>query len=412
MNQPPFHYHDGELYCEHVALRALATAVGTPVYVYSKRALHERALGLLDALPQPGLACFAVKANGNPVLLRELGGLGIGADVTSGGELFLALHAGIPPQRILFSGVGKTTAEMNAALDAGIKALHVESEDELDVLVQLARRRRQTVPIGVRVNPNIAADTHPSISTGLQTHKFGVVPATAVAMLQRAAADPFLRPVGLACHIGSQITDLAPFQAAARFLLTMATDLAQAGIRLDYLDLGGGLGIDYANDDAPAPQTWVRALAQITAGQGYQLVVEPGRALVGPAGALLTQVIYTKDQGGRHFAIVDAGMSDLLRPALYSAYHPILAVQQGTTAVGYDVVGPICETGDWLGRDRALPALQAGDLLAVTQAGAYGYTMSSNYNGRLRPAEVLVDGRDWRIIRARETLQDLLNHTA
>lgn len=412
MNTSPFHYRDGELFCEAVALRTLATAVGTPAYVYSRHALRKTALSLLQALPPPALVCFAVKANANPAILRELAGLGLGADVTSGGELFLALHAGIAPERIIFSGVGKTPAEIGAALDAGIKALHVESEAELDAIAGLSRARHQPANIGVRVNPNIAADTHPAISTGLHAHKFGVLPATAVALLQRAASDPFLQPVGLACHIGSQITDLAPFEAAAGFLLALAADLAQTGIRLDYLDFGGGLGIDYANTGAPTPHSWARALAHATAGSGYELVVEPGRSLVGPSGALLTQIVYTKTQDGKRFAIVDAGMNDLLRPALYGAFHPILPVAQAAPDGVYDVVGPVCETGDWLGKDRLLPELVAGDLLAVMQTGAYGYTMSSNYNGRLQPPELLVDGLDWYTIRARQTLHDLLNGTS
>lgn len=407
----PFRTQQGELFCEDVALRRLATAVATPTYVYSRNGLIDRARRLRGALPAQALACFAVKANGNPAVLRELAAHGFGADVTGGGELFLALHAGIAPQRIIYSGVGKTTAELTAALDADIKAIHVESVQELETLARLAGERRQMVRIGVRVNPNIAANTHPAISTGLHTHKFGVPQATAVALLRRAAVDPWLRPVGLACHIGSQISDLAPFRAAAKFVAQMAVDLRADGIPLEHVDVGGGLGIDYTGEDVPTIEAWANAASQPISEAGFEVVVEPGRVIVGPVGALLTRVVVTKSQGSTQFAVVDAGMSDLLRPTLYGAQHPILPVRQAPATMTYDVVGPICETGDWLGQARPLPLLRPGDLLAVTHAGAYGYAMSSNYNGRGRPAEVLVDGQTWRVIRARQAYADLLAGT-
>jgi diaminopimelate decarboxylase len=428
------------LRCEEVPIVEVVTAVGTPVYVYSQATLLQQAdkyrQAAVTAVPR-SLICYAVKANGNPSLLRLLAQAGLGADVTSGGELFLALHAGFDPQKILFSGVGKSEAEIEAALAAGIRALHVESAQELDLIAALAARHQIVASVGVRVNPNVSAGTHPHISTGSHGHKFGVTLAQGMAMLHQASAHEWLRPVGLAAHIGSQIADIGPFVESARLLCAAAAEAAAAGIHLEYLDAGGGLAIRYADgDSAPHPAQWLTAVAAPVAAAGYELVVEPGRSIVGPAGTLITRVAYTKEQGDKTFVITDAGMNDLLRPSLYDAYHPIVPVleraplrpeaapggieqavakgveilEQGAKIV--DVVGPVCETGDYLGRERPLPPLQPGDLLAVLQAGAYGFTMSSNYNGRLRPAEVLVNGNQFQIIRQRQTYRHLLDGCA
>ncbi len=439
----PFVYRAGELMCEAVPVADVAAAVDTPAYIYSRADLEQRARAFLAAANEaagPGaLVCYAVKANGNPGLLALLRAAGLGADVTSGGELFLARHAGVDPERIIFSGVGKKKGEIAEALTTDIRALHVESEMELAAVAAVAERLGRVAPIGVRVNPNISAATHPYISTGLHGHKFGVPRERAVAMLRAAAAHPWLRPVGLAAHIGSQITDLDPFAQAMRFLVELADEMGRQGIRLEYIDAGGGLGIDYQGG-APAAADWVRTVGPLVAAAGYGLVVEPGRSIVGRAGALLTRVVYTKQQGEKRFVIVDAGMTDLIRPTLYQAYHPILSVtksdsredakKKGPGARGQgralstspsptggenlqvvDIVGPICETSDFLARDRPMPPLTAGDLLAVLHAGAYGYAMSSNYNGHLRPAEVLVEGDTFRVIRRRQAYNDLLDGT-
>jgi diaminopimelate decarboxylase len=424
--------------CEGVALADVAAAVDTPVYVYSRADLEQRAQAFLAAANEaagPGaLVCYAVKANGNPALLALLRAAGLGADVTSGGELFLARHAGVDPGRIIFSGVGKKEGEIAEALTAGIRALHVESEMELTAVATVAERLGRVAPIGVRVNPNISAATHPYISTGLHGHKFGVPRERAVAMLRAAAGHPWLRPVGLAAHIGSQITDLDPFAQAVGFLVDLADEMGREGIRLEYIDAGGGLGIDYEGG-APAAADWVRTVGPLVAAAGYGLVVEPGRSIVGRAGALLTRVVYTKQQGEKRFVIADAGMTDLIRPTLYQAYHPIVPVEEKvsrkdakpakaetsglalfaslreTSSESVDIVGPICESSDFLARERPMPPLAAGDLLAVLHAGAYGYAMSSNYNGHLRPAEVLVEGDTFRVIRRRQTYDDLLAGT-
>ena len=430
-----FHYQDNQLLCEAVALTDLAKSDGTPLYVYSQAAILDQAHAYLSHAPADSLVCYAVKANGNPTILRLLAQAGLGADVTSGGELFLALHAGFAPEKIIYSGVGKLSHEIEAALEAGIRALHVESAMELEQIAAQATKRQQVVPIGVRVNPDIHVETHPYISTGAAQHKFGVSPETAVSLLRIAAQHPWLKPVGLAAHIGSQIKALEPFEASAHFLVSLADELASSGIRLEYLDVGGGLGVDYevgprplaiekqeqhasrsqpqaVKRQSPAIEDWVRAVTAPVHGAGYGLVLEPGRSLVAAAGILLTQVVYTKSQGPKQFAIVDAAMNDLLRPTLYSAYHGVLPVQKGTAtseiAVPYDIVGPICETGDFLARERPLPPLAPGDLLAISHAGAYGFAMSSNYNGRLRPAEVLINGNQSHTIRQRQTYQHLI----
>lgn len=424
-----FHYQDNQLWCEDVPLAEIATAVGTPIYIYSQAELQARAAAFVTAVPSANtLACYAVKANNNPAILGLLRQAGLGADVTSGGELFLALHAGISPDKIIFSGVGKRRDEIEMALDAGIRALHVESAMELEAIAAIAGERQQVARIGVRVNPDIHAETHPYMTTGEKWHKFGVAPETAVTLLHVAREHPSLHPVGLAAHIGSQITAVPPFVQSAHFLVQMADELAASGIRLEYVDVGGGLGIDYgdwrgeigdspqqspgSNLQSPPIFEWVTAVTQPILAAGYGVVMEPGRSVVGPAGCLLTRVTYTKNQGGTQFAIVDAGMSDLIRPTLYDAYHPVLPVAEAPddyTAERYTVVGPICETGDWLAKERALPPLKPGDLVAIMQAGAYGYAMASNYNGRLKPAEILVNGNRFTPIRKRQDYTHLLD---
>ena len=415
-----FQYHHDQLYCEQVPLADLAKQFGTPLYIYSRAAIVENARAFLNQAPAGTLVCYAVKANGNPAILRLLAETGLGADVTSGGELFLALHAGFAPEKIIYSGVGKLPHEINAALDAKIRALHVESAMELELIAEIASQRQQVVSIGVRVNPDIHVETHPYISTGAKQHKFGVSPETAVSLIHTAAQHPWLKPVGIAAHLGSQIQETDPFLASADFLIGLADELASSGIQLEYVDVGGGLGVQYANDkwevQSEKIQNWVEVVAKPVQKAGYGLVMEPGRSIIAAAGVLLTQVVYTKPQDAKQFAIVDAGMNDLLRPTLYSAHHEILPVDLNLTqrrgdAEKYDVVGPICETGDFLAKERPFPPLAPHDLLAVFHAGAYGFAMSSNYNGRLRPAEVLVDGATAHRIRQRQTYDQLLTGT-
>ena len=416
----PFHYHNGRLHCEAVPLETVAHQVGTPTYIYSQAELQNRAMAYVETAvakaPGKPLICYALKANGNPHLIRPLAQAGLGADVTSGGELFLALEAGVSPDKIIFSGVGKQRHEIEMAIQAGIRALHVESEMELSLIGAVAGELGRVTAVGVRVNPNIQAETHPYISTGQHEHKFGVPLEKAITMLHQAATHPWLNPVGLAAHIGSQIEDIEPFMETAAFLAHTAQQLANDGLELAYVDVGGGLGIRYADDGQDSVERirlWVTAVCQPLAATNLNIVMEPGRSLIGPAGVLLTQVVYTKQQGKKQFVITDAGMNDLIRPTLYKAYHAIWPTRKVTgtleVPVTCDVVGPICESGDFLAKDRALPPAYAGDYLAVMQAGAYGFAMSSNYNGRPRPAEVLVNGDQFHTIRQRQTYQHLLD---
>ncbi|MFN2206786.1 MAG: diaminopimelate decarboxylase, partial [Candidatus Promineifilaceae bacterium] len=404
----PFNYQDGVLSCEDVPLTDIAAKAGTPVYVYSKKELLDRARAYHTAAGEDALVCYAVKANSSPALLRLLRGEGLGADVTSGGELFLALHAGIPPQKIIYSGVGKRPDEIDMAISAGIGALHIESEQELDLIGRMAADLGRVARISIRVNPNISADTHPYDSTGRLEHKFGLPRETAVSLYKRAAADPWLEPVGVAAHIGSQISDIRPYRALAEYLVDLAGELSSAGVDLTYVDVGGGLAIDYNESGVPPVARWVSAVAGPVERAGYRLVVEPGRSIVGPAGALVCAVLYTKEQGGKRFVIVDAGMNDLVRPAMYNAYHavrPLCEANGSRPEITADIVGPVCETGDFLARDRLISEVRPGELLALMNAGAYGFAMSSNYNGRLRPPEVLVDGADFHLIRRRQAYE-------
>ena len=410
--QPHVARHDGHLKVEGVALSALAAEHGTPLFVYSKQ-------WMLDALAayqrgfagREALVCYAMKANSALGVLRVFAQAGCGFDIVSGGELSRVLAIGGEPSKIIFSGVGKTRAEMRQALAAGIGCFNVESEAELDVLNEVALAAGQRARISIRINPNVDPKTHPYISTGLKGNKFGVAHDRAVAAYQHAARLPGLEVVGIDCHIGSQITDAGPYLDAMDKILDLVEAIEASGIRLHHIDFGGGLGIDYNGDTPPAADAlWRQLLARIDA-RGFgdrQLMIEPGRSLVGNAGVCVTEVLYTKPGEDKNFCVIDAAMNDLPRPAMYQAFQAIVPVAERAGApVTYDVVGPICESGDWIGRDRAL-TVQPGDLLAVLSAGAYCMSMASNYNTRGRAAEVLVSGSDAALIRRRETIEDQL----
>jgi diaminopimelate decarboxylase len=404
-------YMDNELFCDSMPLSQIAHIHGTPTYVYSLSELRKNAGAFVSASQELGdncLVCYALKANGNLELLRLFAQMGLGADIVSGGELYLALRAGFDPRRIVFSGVGKTGQEIEDAIAAGILGLHIESQGELELVSQIARSLNRSTPIAVRVNPDIKVETHAHVATGQENHKFGVAPGIALSMMRAADADPWLRPVGLSAHLGSQIDALEPFVQVSDKLADMADMLATEGLRLNYIDLGGGLAIDYGQGSGPSIDHWLETGSKSIIRRGYRLLVEPGRSIVGSAGILLTKVLYTKIQGGQKIVVTDAGMTELVRPALYGAHHPIVPVvrpdESGITENEIvNVVGPVCETSDVLAVERSLPALEPGDLLAILQTGAYGFAMSSNYNGRLRPAEVLVDGDAFRCIRPRES---------
>jgi len=404
-----FSYQNGQLRAEGVELEDIAERFGTPCYVYS-RATLERHWQVFDTAlgSHPHLICYAVKANSSLAVLQVLARLGSGFDIVSAGELERVLRAGGDPSRIVFSGVGKRAAEMRRALEVGIRCFNVESEAELDSLAAVAAAAGHTAPVSIRVNPDVDAQTHPYISTGLRDNKFGIDVDRALAVYQRAAELPHLKVTGIDCHIGSQLTEIAPFVDALDRVLQLVDRLQAAGIELAHIDLGGGLGIPYeAQDHPPLPDTYAQALLTRMAGRPQELLLEPGRAIAGNAGILLTRVEYLKLTAHKNFAIVDAAMNDLQRPALYDAWHDIVPVRpREGPATRYDVVGPICETGDFLGKARDL-VLATGDLLAVRSAGAYGFTMSSNYNSRPRAAEVMVDGDQAFVIRERETLDDL-----
>lgn len=404
-----FNYHNGVLHAEGLSLEDLARRHGTPLYVYSRATLErhwhafDRALG-----DHPHLVCYAVKANSSLAVLNLLARLGSGFDIVSVGELERVVRAGGDPGKVVFSGVGKRTDEMRRALELGIRCFNVESAAELERLNAEAGALGVTAPVSLRVNPDVDAQTHPYISTGLKENKFGVDVADALDLYRRAAALPHLNIIGIDCHIGSQLTRLEPFVDALHRVLHLARTLEDEGIRLHHLDLGGGLGIRYRDEHPPLPEAHARAMLEVLRDTHYEILVEPGRAIAGNAGVLLTRVEYLKPTRHKNFAIVDAAMNDLIRPSLYSAWMDIVPVcPRGGEGIPYDVVGPVCETGDFLGKERALD-LAAGDLLAVRSAGAYGFTMSSNYNTRPRPAEVMVDGdRDW-LIHRRQTLDELL----
>lgn len=410
---PYFQYRNNVLYAEDVPLDHLAERLGTPLYVYSRAALKAAWQSYCSAIGQrPVLVCYGMKANSNLAVLGEFARLGAGFDIVSGGELHRALAAGADASRIVFSGVGKQAWEMRDALLAGVKCFNVESVDELHRLSDVAANMGLRAPVSLRVNPDVDARTHPYISTGLKENKFGIAIGQALAAYRTAQSLPGLRIVGVDCHIGSQLTDISPYFDALEKLLDLIESLEQAGIRIEHLDLGGGLGIRYQDETPPSPRALLdRVFERLNArGQGHlHLVLEPGRSLVGNAGMLLTTVQYIKHAEARNFAIVDAAMNDLLRPALYEAFHGVqpLHPRAGDTAE-YDIVGPVCESADWLAKQRLL-AIRQGDVLAVESAGAYGMTMASNYNSRGRPAEVMVDGDKYYVVRQRETLADQLH---
>lgn len=403
-----FHYQQDSLFVENVPLADIAQRFGTPCYVYSRAALVDGYRRFEEALAgRDHLICYAVKANSNLAILNLFAKLGAGFDIVSGGELQRVLAAGGAAGKVVFSGVGKTVAEMRLALEAGILCFNVESEAELVRLNEVALNIGRKASISLRVNPDVDPKTHPYISTGLRQSKFGVAYADALALYRKAAEMPGLRITGLDCHIGSQLTEVSPFEAAAEKVLALADALAREGIALEHLDLGGGLGIRYRDETPPSIADYAAALKGVMQGRREKLLVEPGRALVGNAGVLLTRVEYLKHGAEKHFAIVDAAMNDLMRPALYDAYHAFQEVERRSAAARqYEVVGPVCESGDFLGHDREL-AIAQGDVLAVMSAGAYGMSMSSNYNTRPRAAEVLVDGASTQVIRERETVQQL-----
>ena len=408
---PHIAYHEGELCVEGTPVHALAQQYGTPLFVYSQASMH-------DALAayQRGFAgrkvqiCYAMKANSSLALLQFFARQGCGFDIVSGGELDRVLAAGGDPGKVIFSGVGKTRAEMRQALRAGIRCFNVESEAELEVLNAVALAEDSPAPVSIRVNPNVDPKTHPYISTGLKGNKFGVAHERTVAVYRHAASLPGLRVVGIDCHIGSQITEATPYLDATDRLLDLVQAIEAEGIPIHHIDFGGGLGIDYNGDTPPAADAlWQQLLAKLDA-RGFgqrEFLIEPGRSLVGNAGLCVTEILYLKPGEEKNFCIVDAAMNDLPRPAMYQAFHAIVPLQPRSdcAATKYDIVGPVCESGDWLGRDRSL-AVQQGDLLAVLSAGAYCMAMSSNYNTRGRAAEVLVDGTQAQLIRTRETAAD------
>lgn len=403
---------EGLLSVEGVPLRRIADAVGTPVYVYSAGHIREQ-YGRLSAVlaPVPHRICYSIKANGNLAILGLMRALGAGVDIVSGGELARALAAGFTGEDVVFSGVGKTEQEMEQALAAGVGSINVESGEELGVLAALARTTRTVAPIAIRVNPEVLVDTHPYTTTGTKGKKFGVPYDEAEELAYRAFCTPGLKLRGLAIHIGSGLRDPAPFVAAVLKLLELVAGLRGRGVTtLSMLDLGGGLGIKYREADQPLDvQAYADAILPHVAASQLRLVLEPGRYLVGNAGVLLTRLLYRKRSGGRMIAVVDAGMTDLIRPSHYQAYHEIAVdASEGRPCVSYDVVGPICESGDFFALDRDLPELAPGDLLVLRGAGAYGFVMTSTYNARPRPPEVLVDGDRFAVIRERETAEDLM----
>lgn len=399
---------------DDVSLRELVRQHGSPLYVYSRRAMLAALAPYQQALQgRPHLVCFAVKSNSNLAVLQTFAQAGCGFDIVSGGELARVLAAGGDAGKVVFSGVGKTRAEMRQALEAGVRCFNVESTAELEVLSEVASQAGKRARVSLRVNPDVDAGTHPYISTGLKGNKFGVAHELALATYQRAASLPGIEVVGIDCHIGSQITEVSPYLDALDRVLDLVEAIEAAGVPIHHLDLGGGLGITYTDEAPPAADVLIRQLlAKIDArGHGHrEIVFEPGRSLVGNAGVLLTEVMFLKPGEQKNFCVVDAAMNDLMRPALYEAFMGIVNTQQreGATEV-WDVVGPVCESGDWLGRDRALQ-VQAGDVLAVLSAGAYGMTMASNYNTRGRAAEVMVDGQQVWVIREREVPADLFKH--
>ncbi|WP_462169395.1 diaminopimelate decarboxylase [Pseudoalteromonas lipolytica] len=406
-----FNYNNNQLFAEDIAVKELADQYGTPCYIYSRKTFERHYLAFAEAAKShKSLVCYAVKANSNIAVLNILARLGSGFDIVSKGELARVIAAGGDASKVVFSGVAKTADEIAYALELGIKCFNVESVAELDRISEVATSLNRVAPISIRVNPDIDAKTHPYISTGLKENKFGIDIQTAVSVYQYAASLPGLNITGVDCHIGSQLTEIKPFLAALEKVLTLIEELKAVNITLTHLDIGGGLGVPYNDETPPHPSEYVDKITSRLANyQDLELIFEPGRAIAANAGILVTKVEFIKQNQDKYFAIVDAGMNDMLRPSLYQAWQKIVPVEpreDGTPRQNYDIVGPVCETGDFLGKDREL-ALHAGDLLAQRSAGAYGFTMSSNYNSRPRVAEIMVDGKQSHLIRQRETLESL-----
>jgi diaminopimelate decarboxylase len=404
-----FNERNGELYVEDTPLSAVAARFGTPTYVYSRAAFTQHYLEYANALgSHPGMICYAIKANSSLAILNLLAKLGAGFDIVSGGELERVLRAGGKPERIVFSGVGKTADEIARALEVGIYCFNVESEAELELLAQVAAQKGKVASVSLRVNPDVDANTHPYISTGLKENKFGITIERAKIVYQRASELPSLAIKGVDCHIGSQLTQLVPFLDALDRLLALIDELAVLGIIIAHLDLGGGLGVTYRDETPPSVAAYMAAIKKKIGDRPLSLMFEPGRSISANAGVLLTQVMFLKPTEHKNFAIIDAAMNDNIRPALYQAWQDIRPLKpRASEQKQWDIVGPICETSDFLGKDRLL-AIEPGDYLAVMSAGAYGFSMSSNYNTRGRAAEVIVDGDKMHLVRVRETLEDMI----
>lgn len=409
-----FRYRNGELYAEDVPVRKIAETYGTPLYIYSHNTLVRHFKAYDDAFNGiPHIICFALKANSNTAILRLFAKNGGGADVVSGGEIFRALKAGIPPGKIVYAGVGKTEEEIRYALKSKILMFNVESESELIELDRIAGIMRVKAPVSLRVNPDIDPETHPYISTGLRKHKFGIPIEEAFEYYKLAERLENTKIVGIHKHIGSQITKVSPFVDALKKTLFLVDELKEHGVDIRYFDIGGGLGITYKDEDPPVPRDLAKSLVPMLRGRRLTVIMEPGRSIAGNAGALITKVLYLKKGGEKDFVIVDAGMNDLIRPSFYGAYHHIQPVEKKRRKnILADIVGPICESGDFLGKERELPEVKPGEYLAVMSAGAYGFTMSSNYNSRPRAAEVMVKGKDFALVNRRQTYKDLVRGEA
>jgi diaminopimelate decarboxylase len=405
-----FHYHENELHCEQVPVRKIADAVGTPFYLYSHATLKRHFLAFNGAFEGVDrLVCFSAKANASLAILKLLKRLGCGLDIVSGGELYRGLKAGISPDRIVYSGVGKRLDEIDYALKTGILMFNIESLEELELINRRAGRLNTKAPIAIRVNPDVDPKTHPYISTGLKKNKFGIDTANALKGYQVAQKLENVDIIGIDCHIGSQITEVQPFKDALESLKQLMKELRGHGIEIKYLDMGGGLGITYGEESPPHPDEYARAIVDSLADTPVKLILEPGRVIVGNAGVLITRALYRKSGSVKNFIIVDAGMNDLLRPTLYNAFHAVQPVARADhETVKADIVGPICETGDFLAQDREVANVDSGELLAVMSAGAYGFMMSSNYCSRPRVAEVMVQDNQFDVIRERQTYEDLL----
>ena len=407
-----FEYKNGELFAEEVPLRRIAQEVGTPAYVYSMATLRRHYRVFDEAFARiPHLVCFSVKSNSNLAVLRTFAKAGSGFDIVSGGELFRALKAGADPKKIVFSGVGKKRAEIEYALNTGILMFNVESEQELAFLNDVSGGLGKKAPISLRVNPDVDPQTHPYISTGMKKSKFGIDIKRSAELYKKALSLKNLEVIGVDCHIGSQLTSVGPFvDALSRLREYLDRVLVGEGANIRYLDLGGGLGIQYKDEEPPHPEEYASALIKGLEGLDVTLILEPGRVMVGNAGILLIEVLYLKETDEKKFVVVDGGMNDLIRPALYGSYQAIRpVVERKVETIVADVVGPICESGDFFAKDREIPKPNPGDLLAVMSAGAYGFTMASNYNAHPRPPEILVDGKEFHVVRRRESFEDLIN---